>query len=72
MIINETYFALDEKVSTQDAIDVAMTLGTNYPYGPFEWSKKIGLKNVYDLLSRLSEINKRYEPASLLKKQAFE
>ena len=31
MIINEAYFALDEKVSTKKEIDTAMKLGTNYP-----------------------------------------
>ncbi|MBS1933075.1 MAG: hypothetical protein JST96_03680, partial [Bacteroidetes bacterium] len=49
-IINEAYFALEENVSTKNEIDIAMKLGTNYPYGPFEWSKKIGLKKIYDLL----------------------
>ena len=54
MIINEAYFALEENVSTKEEIDIAMKLGTNYPYGPFEWSKKIGLKNIVDLLTELS------------------
>ena len=46
MIINEAYFTLEENVSTKEEIDIAMKLGTNYPYGPFEWSKKIGLKKI--------------------------
>ncbi len=71
MIINEAYFTLDEKVSSKNEIDTAMKLGTNYPYGPFEWSEKIGLKNVYELLTTLSNNNSRYEPASLLKKEAL-
>ena len=50
MIINEAYFTLDEKVSTKEEIDTAMKLGTNYPYGPFEWGATIGLKNVYELI----------------------
>ena len=29
---------------------MAMKLGTNYPYGPFEWADKIGLENVCELL----------------------
>jgi len=69
MIINEAYFTLDEKVSSKKEIDIAMKLGTNYPYGPFEWSEKIGLKNVYELLTMLSNTNSRYEPADLLKKE---
>lgn len=54
MIINEAYFALGEKVSTQQNIDLAMKLGTNYPYGPFEWAEKIGIKNIYRLLEKLT------------------
>ena len=70
MIINEAYFALDEGVSTTNEIDTAMKLGTNYPYGPFEWSEKIGIKNIYELLTELQKINSRYEPAPLLQKKA--
>ncbi|HNN32354.1 MAG TPA: 3-hydroxyacyl-CoA dehydrogenase family protein [Chitinophagaceae bacterium] len=44
MIVNEAYFALEDNISTKEEIDIAMKLGTNYPYGPFEWSEKIGLK----------------------------
>ena len=72
MIINEAYFALEENVSTKEDIDIAMKLGTNYPYGPFEWSKKIGLKNIAALLTELSQTEKRYEPAALLLKEAKE
>lgn len=70
MIINEAYFALDEKVSSKEEIDTAMKLGTNYPFGPFEWSKKIGLKNIYNLLASLSQTEPRYNPSSLLKEEA--
>ena len=72
MIINEAYYALEEKVSTKEEIDIAMKLGTNYPYGPFEWSKKIGLKNIAVLLTELSLTEKRYQPASLLLKESKE
>ncbi|HET6769735.1 MAG TPA: 3-hydroxyacyl-CoA dehydrogenase family protein [Chitinophagaceae bacterium] len=70
MIINEAWFALEENVSTKEEIDIAMKLGTNYPYGPFEWGKKIGLKNIAGLLSELSLTEKRYMPARLLLKEA--
>ena len=72
MIINEAYFALEENVSTKEEIDIAMKLGTNYPFGPFEWSKKIGLKNIANLLTELSDEEKRYQPAALLLKEATE
>lgn len=67
MIINEAYFALGENVSTKEEIDIAMKLGTNYPYGPFEWSKKIGLKKIYALLKKLNKRESRYKVAPLLK-----
>ncbi len=69
-IINEAYFALEENVSSREAIDAAMKLGTNYPFGPFEWGQKIGLQNIYALLKNLSAAEKRYEPALLLTKEA--
>lgn len=72
MIINEAYFSLEEQVSTKENIDEAMKLGTAYPFGPFEWAKRIGLKNVVSLLTRLSKENKRYSPAALLVKEALE
>lgn len=71
MIINEAYLALEEEVSSKEEIDTAMKLGTNYPYGPFEWAQKIGLKNVYSLLEKLSRSNARYQPSALLKKEAL-
>jgi 3-hydroxybutyryl-CoA dehydrogenase len=70
MIINEAYFALEENVSTRKEIDIAMKLGTNYPYGPFEWCEMIGKKNVHDLLVLLSNTNSRYRPAGLLVTEA--
>jgi 3-hydroxybutyryl-CoA dehydrogenase len=72
MIINEAYYTLEENVSTKEEIDIAMKLGTNYPHGPFEWSKKIGLKKVAALLTELSLTEKRYEPALFLLKEAFQ
>jgi 3-hydroxybutyryl-CoA dehydrogenase len=66
MIINEAFFALEEGVSTPQEIDTAMKLGTAYPYGPFEWSNKIGLQNIVNLLTALSHQNSSYTPNSLL------
>lgn len=69
MIINEAWFALTEDVSTPEQIDAAMKLGTNYPYGPFEWSGKIGTRNIFQLLNELAKGDQRYEPAAALRKQ---
>ena len=66
-IINEAFFSLDEKISTEEEIDTAMRLGTNYPYGPFEWGRKIGLPVIYNLLIELGAEQARYRPSALLK-----
>lgn len=69
MIINEAFFARGENISSEADIDTAMKLGTNYPYGPFEWGRKIGLQNIYALLNKLSEEDKKYLPAPELEKE---
>ena len=71
MIINEAWYALEEGISTKEEIDIAMRLGTNYPYGPFEWGNQIGLKNIYALLDKLGKSSNRYQPAALMKKQVI-
>ncbi|MEO8763951.1 MAG: 3-hydroxyacyl-CoA dehydrogenase family protein [Ginsengibacter sp.] len=72
MIINEAFFAIEEEVSTTREIDLAMKLGTNYPFGPFEWIDKIGVQNIYLLLKNLSLKDKRYVVAPLLEKKYLE
>ena len=71
MIINEAYFAYQDGISSKEEIDLAMKLGTNYPYGPFEWAKKIGLHNIYYLLKTLSNNDNRYIPAKALKQEVL-
>lgn len=66
MIINEAYFAVSDQVSSKDEIDTAMKLGTNYPYGPFEWAALIGKENVLNLLQKLNISGRRYQPSVLL------
>lgn len=66
MIVNEAYFALGEEVSTKPEIDTAMKLGTNYPFGPFEWAEKIGLEKMEELLARLTTTDERYTIATAL------
>jgi len=72
MIINEAYLALGEQVSTKQDIDIAMKLGTNYPYGPFEWADQIGQKNLFMLLNEMCHTNARYAPAPILQSEALQ
>jgi 3-hydroxybutyryl-CoA dehydrogenase len=71
MIVNEAYLTLGEDVSTRESIDTAMKLGTNYPFGPFEWCGLIGTGKILDLLERLAEDNPRYAAAPLLREEAY-
>jgi len=70
-VINEAFFTLEENVSTEKEIDTAMKLGTNYPFGPFEWGMKTGLRNILSLLTTLSREQSRYTPSLLLKQTAL-
>lgn len=63
LIINEACYAVAEKVSTPEEIDISMKIGTNYPYGPFEWSRIIGPKRIISLLDVLQKGDERYKPA---------
>jgi 3-hydroxybutyryl-CoA dehydrogenase len=72
MIINEAYFTVSDQVSSKGEIDTAMKLGTNYPYGPFEWLNLSGKKNILELLIKLNLTDNRYQPAELLIKEAKE
>ncbi|MES2005100.1 MAG: 3-hydroxyacyl-CoA dehydrogenase family protein [Bacteroidota bacterium] len=70
MIINEAYFGLGDEISSKTDIDTAMKLGTNYPYGPFEWCEKIGIHKIFSLLCKLQTESSRYAPAPALLKEA--
>lgn len=72
MIINEAYFALEDNVSSKAEMDTAMKLGTNYPFGPFEWVSLIGRKNILALLQQLYLTDIRYKPSQLLIKETSE
>ena len=69
MIINEACYTLQEGTATVRDIDLGMKLGTNYPFGPFEWTAKIGLGNVYETLEAVYNDTKdeRYKICPLLK-----
>ncbi|NIG52210.1 hypothetical protein F3J22_01845 [Chitinophaga sp. Cy-1792] len=68
MIINEAYLTAEEGTASRADIDISMKLGTNYPYGPFEWCERIGVKNVYEVLKAVQESSNdgRFEVAALL------
>ena len=71
MIINEAYYTVQEGTANREDIDKGMKLGTAYPKGPFEWSKEIGVQNVYKMLDAIWQDTReeRYKICPLLKKE---
>ena len=69
-LINEAASALLEGVASAEDIDVAMRLGTNYPFGPLEWADIIGIDGVLSVMSGLFREwgEDRYRPSPLLRR----
>lgn len=74
MIINEAFYTVEEGTASREDIDLAMKLGTNYPYGPFEWCRKIGAANVVRVLDEVhrATADERYRVCKLLRQTASE
>jgi 3-hydroxybutyryl-CoA dehydrogenase len=71
-IANEATSMLAEGVD-EEAIDLAMTLGTNYPLGPIAWARRIGWPHVLATLEHLSRLlgPERYTPTPALRRLAL-
>jgi 3-hydroxybutyryl-CoA dehydrogenase len=68
VIINEAFYAWEEKTATKEDIDRAMCFGVNYPLGPFAWAKNREPVVVRLLETLLAETkDERYRPADSLK-----
>lgn len=69
MIINEACYTLQEGTASMQDIDTSMKLGTNYPFGPFEWADRIGIEHVYETLKAIYDDthDERYKICPLLK-----
>jgi 3-hydroxybutyryl-CoA dehydrogenase len=62
-IINEAVYTLADNIANEYDIDIAMKLGTNYPYGPMEWARHIGLNNIKQVLTEMGMTDARYLPS---------
>jgi 3-hydroxybutyryl-CoA dehydrogenase len=69
-MINEAIFALEEGVASAEAIDVAMTAGTNQPVGPLALADRIGLDTVLAICEVLHQDLKdsKFRPCALLRR----
>lgn len=60
-------------IAGPEEIDLAMTLGLNYPRGPLELAEHIGLRRTHTVLERMHWItgDDRYRPSLWLKRRAL-
>jgi 3-hydroxybutyryl-CoA dehydrogenase len=54
-IVNEAFRALGDGVAEEPDIDLAMRLGANHPFGPFEWATRTGIHELVMMLDALSD-----------------
>lgn len=69
-MINEAIFALEENVASAEAIDLAMTTGTNHPVGPLALADRIGLDTVLAICEVLHQDlgEPKFRPCTLLRR----
>ncbi|HEX6575004.1 MAG TPA: 3-hydroxyacyl-CoA dehydrogenase NAD-binding domain-containing protein [Gemmatimonadaceae bacterium] len=72
MLINLAADAVYMRIASPRDIDLAMTLGVNYPKGLLAWADEIGIPETVKWLSALQEFygEERYRPSPLLKTMA--
>ncbi len=68
MLVNEAVDAVYMNICTEEDVDKAMQLGTNYPQGLIRWGRAFGMDRIIDIMSGLYERYKedRYRPSPLL------
>ena len=73
MLVNEASDAVDQGVCTPEGADAAMTLGVNYPAGPFAWLALWGADAVVRLLDALDAQyrGERYRVSPRLRRETW-
>lgn len=68
MLANEGFDAVNQQVCNEEAVDIAMQGGVNYPRGPISWATEVGLGRILNVLRNLgaSYGEDRYRPSPLL------
>ncbi len=68
MLANEGFDAVNQQVCNEEAVDIAMQGGVNYPRGPISWASEVGLGRILQALRNLgaSYGEDRYRPSPLL------
>lgn len=72
MLINQAADALYLRIASAHDIDLAMTLGVNYPKGLLAWADELGIPETVKWLGALQDFygEERYRPSPLLKTMA--
>jgi 3-hydroxybutyryl-CoA dehydrogenase len=72
MLANEAFDTMLQGVASEPDIDLAMKFGVNYPLGPLEWARKIGLDHVLAVVDAVFEETRdpRYRASQLLRRAA--
>lgn len=54
MVVNEAFEAVLQGVATEEGVGAAMMYGVNYPKGPFDWARQIGLDRMLAVIDNLN------------------
>lgn len=70
MLINEAADTVGQQICSEKDVDLAVTLGVNYPKGLFEWGKELGYHKIISTLDQLFELyhEERYKVSVYLRK----
>ena len=73
MLANEGFDAVNQRVCSEAAVDIAMQSGVNYPQGPLGWARSLGLSYCLGVLDSLAAVygEDRYRASPLLRRQAL-
>lgn len=73
MLANEAADAVNQGVCDAQGVDDAMRLGVNYPCGPLAWADRVGLPQISQVLTHLSQTygEDRYRISPLIQHHIF-
>jgi 3-hydroxybutyryl-CoA dehydrogenase len=73
MLVNEASDAVEQGVCDAQGADAAMTLGVNYPAGPFAWLGQVGVQPVVALIDALDAAyrGERYRVSPRLRRASW-
>jgi 3-hydroxybutyryl-CoA dehydrogenase len=55
MLVNEAFEAIMHGIATEADVDAAMKAGVNYPRGPAEWARELGIAAILSVIDHIHE-----------------